>query len=153
MHFSHTFSIRSRRTVSSITFRAPNFPIFSLGDLERLKDTDQWLSDTHLAFSLMCVSFLLCLASILRQHRDSFREFGQRNTWGNLKIQLLDTSFWPLVTDYPERFTEGYRARVNLLEHDFVVMPMFERCSNSVTRDHWKLGIIEKPGKFMHGNT
>ena len=87
------------------------------------------------------------------KHRDSFRECEKRNLWGNLKIQLLDTPFWPLVTEYPERFTEKYRSRVNLLEHDFVVMPMFEKCSNSGIRDHWKLGIIEKPGEFMEGNT
>jgi hypothetical protein len=45
------------------------------------------------------------------------------------------------------------RTRVNLLEHNFIVMPMFEKCSNSVIRDHWKLRIIEKPGEFMEGNT
>ena len=48
----------STRIPKSIIFRAPNFPTFSPGDSRRLKETDSWLSDTHLAFSLMFVSFL-----------------------------------------------------------------------------------------------
>lgn len=43
-----------------------------------------------------------------------------------MKIQLLDTTFWPQLSEDPERFGERYRTRVNLLEYDFVVMPIFE---------------------------
>jgi hypothetical protein len=96
-------------------------------------------------------------------HRDSFHDCAHRNIWGNMKIQLLDTTFWPHLTEDPERFGERYRTRVNLLEYDFVVMPIFEAyvfdCfdksyhSNLVIRNHWRLGIIEKPGELMKGNT
>jgi hypothetical protein len=104
----------------------PKFPTFSLDDLERVKDTDKWLSDTHVAFSLMFGPFFFCSVSTLIKHRDSFRDCAQRNIWGNLKIQMLDTPFWSQLTEDPDRFGERFRTRVNLLEHDFVVMPMFE---------------------------
>jgi hypothetical protein len=58
--------------------------------------------------------------------RDCFLDCTERKIWGHLKIQLLDTGFWAVLSENPERFVERFRTRVNLLEYDFVVMPIFE---------------------------
>lgn len=60
------------------------------------------------------------------KHRDFFRYSDQKITWGNLKIQLLDTTFWAQLSQHPDKFVQGFQSRVNLLKYDFVVMPMFE---------------------------
>jgi hypothetical protein len=125
IYFSHLALISPNRIVKGIKFCAPNFPTFSLDDLERVKDTDKWLSDTHVAFTLMLGPFNFHSVSILIKHRDSIRDCTQRNIWGNLKIKLLDTPFWSQLSEDPDRFGERWRTRVNLLEHDFVVMPIF----------------------------
>ena len=125
IHFSHTILISSNRIVTGINFRDPKFTSFSLSDLKRMKETDKWLSDSHVNFILMFVLFF-CSVSISMIHRDSFHDCTRRNIWGNMKIQLLDTTFWPHLTEDIERFVERYRTRVNLLEYDFVVMPIFE---------------------------
>jgi hypothetical protein len=125
IHFSHISLISSNRTVKGIKFSVPNIPSFSLSDLERMKNTNKWLSDAHVTFCLMFVLYFWSV-SILMKHRDSFRDCAQRNIWGNLKIQLLDTAFWAQLSEDAEMFVERYRARVNLLEYDFVLMPIFE---------------------------
>jgi hypothetical protein len=113
--------------VTGIKFCTQKFPTFSLGDLERIKDTEKWLSDSHVAFSLMLAPVIFWSVSTLMKHRHSFGDSAQKHLWGNLKIQLLDTPFWSQLREDPDKFTEKYRSNVNLLEHDFVVMPMFER--------------------------
>ena len=62
IHFSHTILISSNCIVTGINFHDPNFPSFSLSDLKRMKETDTWLSDSHVNFILMFVLlFLFCL--------------------------------------------------------------------------------------------
>jgi hypothetical protein len=62
IHFSHIILISSNCIVTGISFRDPNFTSFSLSDLKRMKDTDKWLSDSHVNFILMFVLlFLFCL--------------------------------------------------------------------------------------------
>ena len=75
------------------------------------------------AFSLL-ISLLLYL--YLNENRDCFRDCGEKNIWANLKIQLLDTIFWTQLSKDPDRYTERFRTKTNLLEYDFVVMPMFK---------------------------
>jgi hypothetical protein len=57
--------------------------------------------------------------------RDSYLKNSSKNIWGNLKITLLDTTFWPTMSNDPNKYHDRYRAKVDLLSHDFVVMPMF----------------------------
>jgi hypothetical protein len=54
--------ISSKCIVMGVKICPPNFPSFSLGDLERMKDTDKWLSDSHVAFSLMFAPFFYYLS-------------------------------------------------------------------------------------------
>ena len=62
IHFSHTILISSNRIVTGINFCDPNFTSFLLSDLKRMKETDTWLSDSHVNFILMFVLFFLfCL--------------------------------------------------------------------------------------------
>jgi hypothetical protein len=56
VHFIHIVLLSSKCIVKGIKFGSPGFPTFSLSDLERLKDTDKWLSDSHVAFGLMLVT-------------------------------------------------------------------------------------------------
>ena len=59
-------------------------------------------------------------------NRDCFRDCDSRGVWGNLKIKLLDTMVWQKLREKPEYFHERYQAKANLLESDFVLMPMFD---------------------------
>jgi hypothetical protein len=43
-----------------------------------------------------------------------------------MKIQLLDTSFWSRLSEDPEKYGDRFRQNVNILQSDYVVMPMFE---------------------------
>lgn len=45
------------RPVKSIKFLIPNFGRFSLLDVERLKNDDKWLSDSHVTLALRFVAF------------------------------------------------------------------------------------------------
>jgi len=47
------------------------------------------------------------------------------NIWGNNVIRLLDTTFWTSLSTKPKKFNKKFRERVNLLECDYAVMPMF----------------------------
>ena len=51
----------SHRTVKSIKLCLPNFESFSLQDLERLKDDNKWLSDSHVTLILLFVLFFFCV--------------------------------------------------------------------------------------------
>ena len=58
--------------------------------------------------------------------RHWFRHFASQNIWGELKILLLDTTFWSQLSSDPDRYGEKFRQKLNLLDNDFVIMPMFE---------------------------
>jgi hypothetical protein len=77
-----------------------------------------------LSFFGMFPSFLFCPLSKFNSHW--FQDCAQQNLWGNLKIHLFDTRFWSLLSKEPEKFIERFRTKVNLLEYDFAIMPMFE---------------------------
>lgn len=71
---------------------------------------------------------LLCdlnLKGLFHAARDSYRDHSMKKTWGNLKITLLDTNFWPKMSEDPNEYHERYRTRVDLVGYDLVVMPMF----------------------------
>jgi len=51
------------RIVKAINFRVSAIPTFYPRDLERLKDTNKWLSDSHVTFSLVFVPSLCVLSS------------------------------------------------------------------------------------------
>jgi len=57
--------------------------------------------------------------------RDSYFKYSAKNAWGNLKVTLLDTTFWSSMSVDPDKYHERYRAKVNLVGYDYVVMPMF----------------------------
>jgi hypothetical protein len=57
---------------------------------------------------------------------DCFEDCLSRNVWGVMKIKLLDTSFWGLLSKTPENFGAKYQKKLNLLDYDFLVMPMFK---------------------------
>jgi len=68
------------------------------------------------------------------------------------------------LREEPKEFHDRYRSKLDLLECDFVVMPMFAEGGRFffkeqflieffIVRNHWRLGIIENPGKFMEGKT
>lgn len=75
---------------------------------------------------LFCKFLSLLVLCLSEWNRECFRECLKKNVWGTDKIQLLDTTFWSRLSLDPERFVERFRRKVNLLECDFVVMPMFE---------------------------
>ena len=58
--------------------------------------------------------------------RDCYQDCDKSHVWGSATIKLLDTSFWQKLTENPDDFHERYRRKLNLLEYDFVVMPMFK---------------------------
>lgn len=57
--------------------------------------------------------------------RDGYTKYIESNVSGKLKIFLLDTIFWTMMSDEPDKYNDRYRAKVNLHLYDFVVMPMF----------------------------
>jgi hypothetical protein len=73
--------------------------------------------------SVSIFSFLFVFSEF---HRHHFDKFSRQNIWGNCKIRLLDTLFWPIMREDPQRYNERFRAKVDLATYDFVVMPMFE---------------------------
>jgi hypothetical protein len=161
-HFIN-FKHSPHHKVNTVKLCTPNFQDFSKEDLLRLKDDKKWLSDSHVTLILQFVLFSLSLTPS-KSNRDWFLVCAQRNTWGNLKIYLTDTFFWTHLSSDPESYGDRYRKRTGLLEYDFVVMPMFGsyvHCLFSkysigpkfVFRNHWRLGIIEKPTEFLQGNT
>jgi hypothetical protein len=50
----------------------------------------------------------------------------EKEIWSGNKIRLVDTSFWTSLSKEPTKFNDKYRKRENILEYDFVVMPMHE---------------------------
>jgi len=121
--------IRKRVTaVRALNIRPPNFQPFSLTDLGRLKNNDKWLTDTHVTFSLLFVPIFFCrlyLINFLIFARDSYQKYSLQNIWGNHQITVLDTIFWSKMSADPDAYHDRYRAKVNLVGYDFVVMPMF----------------------------
>lgn len=116
------------RNVKSINFTPPLFPNFYPVDLERLKSDEKWLSDTHVTLCLLCVLFFLSFLGLYPsdRNRDSFRDCLKRNVWGDRKIILLDTTFWEMLTNDPDKYSDGFMKKNNLIEHDYAVMPMFK---------------------------
>jgi hypothetical protein len=57
---------------------------------------------------------------------DCFQDGVRRNVWGAMKIKLLDTSFWGILSDSPEKYGDRFQKKLNLLDYNFVVMPMFK---------------------------
>jgi hypothetical protein len=53
-HF-HNIVYSANRIIKCIYFKLPLFPNFPLVDLQRLKNNDRWLSDTHLTLALLWV--------------------------------------------------------------------------------------------------
>jgi len=60
-HFPH-IECRSTLIVKCVNFRLPNFQSFSTSDLTRLKNNNEWLSDSHVTFSLQYVHFPIALS-------------------------------------------------------------------------------------------
>jgi hypothetical protein len=98
---------------------------FSILDLERLKDNDAWLSDSHVTLGLQWVLLVLVFLPS-KPSSDCFQDCLHRNVWGTTKIKLLDTSFWDILSDSPERYGSRFQKKLNLLDYDFIVMPMFK---------------------------
>jgi hypothetical protein len=113
-------------TVKSVIFRIPNFQSFSPVDLDRLKNDDKWLSDSHITFALQYVPLIRYFFPLLKRNRDCYNDCLGRGIWGDLKIQLLDTIFWAQLKGDPDKFVDRFRTKVDLLNQDFIVMPMFE---------------------------
>jgi len=114
--------------VKGIDILPPLFQCFSLADLERLKSNGEWLTDSHITFSLLFVHRLFphqSLKTFSCVFRDCYQNLVKKNIWGDLKIKLLDTIFWTKLSDDPNRYNEKFRGKMNLLEYDYVVMPMF----------------------------
>lgn len=114
----------THRIVKGVKLCLPNFEAFSLQDLERLKNSNKWLSDSHVTLVLLFVPFSV-VVSLSKWNSDWFRNCFSKNVWGNLKIHLLDTTFWTQLSVEPERYGERFRTKLGLLEYDYVVMPMF----------------------------
>ena len=99
------------------------------------------------------------------ENSNPFWECSQHNIWGNLKIKLLDTSFWRMLASKPKRYRGRFLTKNSLLDCDFAIIPMFQGWriffififSNKiynqhfsfVSNNHWRLGIVEKPAEFM----
>lgn len=124
-HF-HSQTQSSLPIVNGVKILLPNFQSFSSIDLDRLKNDDSWLSDTHLSFALLFVHFFLNSLDLTKCHSDGFRDAMRQNLWANLKIQLLDTVFWTKFCNNPDDYTERFQKKANPLECDLLVMPMFE---------------------------
>lgn len=119
---------KSKSVMRALNIQLPKFPSFSSTDLERLKDNSKWLTDSHVTFCLLFVFISFCSVNLngpVHGTRDSYQQHSKQNDWGNLKITLLDTSFWPKMSVEPDAYRERYRAKVDLVGYDFVVMPMF----------------------------
>ena len=71
----HISLISSKCIVKGIKFCDPKFLSFLLSGLERMKDTNKWLSDSHVTFSLMFV--LSFFVSSLSYSNDTQRLFLQ----------------------------------------------------------------------------
>jgi hypothetical protein len=117
------------RTIHNVSFRigGGSFLEFPRRDLERLKDERAWLSDTHIDFALQCVSFLHVVDGLSESNRDFFLQCLARKPSPNQNMLVLPCIFWTQLSQDPEKFTDKYRSRTKLLEHDFIVMPMYEK--------------------------
>ena len=125
LYFTHV-TYRPLPTIKTVKLRSPNCQSFSDQDLARLKDERKWLSDTHVNFFLLFVFFLFVSSPLYEWNSHWYQDCQEQNIWGNVKICLLDTIFWPKFSTEPENFRERSRRKINLLEYHFAVMPMFE---------------------------
>jgi hypothetical protein len=118
---------RFTRPVKGINIRLPNFGHFQSIDLERLKSDRGWLSDAHVTLGLRYDLFFFVISlSELYHGRDCFQDCESRGIWGKTKIKLLDTLFWQKLSKDPEQYHERCRSKVNLLDCDYAVIPIFE---------------------------
>jgi hypothetical protein len=120
-----SFLIKYRKieTIKSIVFLNKNIPTLSQNDVDRLNNDTSWLTDSHVNFALQYVLVYLPV-SLSELSRHWFSSYSSKNIWGNLKIKLLDSTFWALITKEPYKFNKKFRDKYKLLEYDFVVVPM-----------------------------
>jgi hypothetical protein len=62
----------SKPIIKYISFRAPNVQSFSPSDLDRLKNEEKWLSDSHITFALQYVPFFF---SVISRKLEMFQTF------------------------------------------------------------------------------
>ena len=79
-----------------------------------------------LPFIFVCFSFVIFMIIHHSENSNSFWECSQCSIWGNLKIKLLDTSFWPMLASKPEQYRGRFLTKNSLLDCDFAVIPMFQ---------------------------
>lgn len=125
----------SCRIVKNVKIGLKNFSDFSAKDLDRLKNNDKWLSDSHVTLALLSVYLFYQCYNHLKSKRDCFRCCASRNIWGNLKIKLFDTSIWEMLSNEPEKYFDRFMAKNNFMECDFAVIPMFEGWENFLFSD------------------
>lgn len=65
-HLTH-IEYRASRSITGVGFHLPNFPSFSVNDLQRLKTNFKWLSDSHLTFALRLVAFFCIIGLDLNE--------------------------------------------------------------------------------------
>ena len=120
-HYCHLTNIvySPNRILKCINFKLPLFPNFSAVDLERLKNNERWLSDTHVTMALLCVLFSFPNCIYLNKSEIVFRfadngRFGptrKSNSWiqrfgnGCMKIQVYTrmvsekkTIYWTAIS-------------------------------------------------------
>lgn len=118
----------SIKTVQGVKIHNALFGYFRLLDLERLRDDNRWLSDSHVTFALRFVHLLTSkkISQLhLNVHRHFYSDFLKRNVWGEVKVELLDTTFWESLSRNPSKYSEKQRKKQGLVECDFAIMPMF----------------------------
>jgi len=92
-HFAH-IECRSTRVVKCVNFCLPNFQSFSTSDLTRLKNNNEWLSDSHVTFSLQFVDFSIAL-SLSQWKQGLFSRL-----WGEKYMgKSEDPAFWHHILD------------------------------------------------------
>jgi hypothetical protein len=64
------------------------------------------------------------LFTLTELNRDCHQDCLRRNIWGNLKIKLLDPTFWQCLSKTPEKYGDRFQKKLNLLDFDFAVMPI-----------------------------
>ena len=118
------FKDRQTWRIKGVLLHLMGFPNFSMDDLERMNDDTRWLSDMHICFALQWVAILFYISN-MNGFKDCLWDCSKRDLWHGRKIQLLDTLFWPLIVSNLESFRDRYRAKLNLIECEYVVIPMF----------------------------
>ena len=113
--------------MKGVKIKAPNFSNFSLADLDRLKNDEKWLSDSHVTLGVRLVSLFILFYLHVKCNRDSFLQCASRNIWGNLRIKLFDTSLWNMLSNNPGRYHGRFLEKNNFLDCDFAIIPMFKK--------------------------